>query len=65
MVKSRWRVWLIAYVLATVIVTLIVPSVEHQHFILNWALCLVLVRLGVELWQRPGLGHLSSDAIQR
>ena len=53
LVRQRLRVWLIGYVLATIVLTLQLPSVEHQHFILNWALCLVLLRLGVELWQHP------------
>ncbi|HEY5956853.1 MAG TPA: hypothetical protein VIV60_09885, partial [Polyangiaceae bacterium] len=53
--RERWRLWLLAYVLSTVVLTLMVTNIELQHFIFNWTLCLVLGRLTVELYQWPRL----------
>ena len=51
--RERWRAWLVGYVLLTLVLTLLLANFEYQHFIFNWALCLVFVKLGVELYRLP------------
>jgi len=52
--RVRWRWWLVGFVALSIVLWLVLPDMEQQHFVGNWALLLLLSVIGIDLWQRPG-----------
>lgn len=51
--RVRFRYWYVGYVALTVVLGLIIPDIELQHYVGNWALFALLSVIAVDLWQRP------------